>query len=211
MGSAAGLGLLQALLPLAHLRSDLGGRDRRAGISGAFFGGLPKYLVIDNCPPAVAVADPLQPVFTRGFLEYSQHRGFIADSARVRRPKDKPKVEWGVPYARERFFKGGEFHDLGDVRGAGQRWCRDVAGLRIHDTPAARPLVVFQDEEREALIPWDGEAYEIADWREAKVHQDHHIQCRQALYSVTSSLCPPGQKVEVRVDSKLVRIYHRGS
>ena len=24
------------------------------------------------------------------------------------------------------------------------------------------------------------------------------------------NLCPPGQKVEVRVDSKLVRIFHRG-
>jgi len=70
--------------------------------------------------------------------------------------------------------------------------------------------VVFQDEERQALLPWDGQPYEIADWREAKVHQDHHIQCQQALYSVPSSLCPPGQKVEVRVDSKLVRIYHRG-
>ena len=71
-----------------------------------------------------------------------------------------------------------------------------MAGLRIHGTTRRKPLVVFQDEERQALLPWDGEAYEIADWREAKVHQDHHIQCRQALYSVPSSLCPPGQKVE---------------
>ena len=184
--------------------------DVIAGLESAwaFFGGIPKYLVIDNCPPAVAIADALHPVFTRGFLEYSQHRGFIADSARVRRPKDKPKVERGVPYARERFFKGGEFSGLADVREQAQRWCRDVAGLRIHGTTRRKPLVVFQDEEREALIPWDGEAYEIADWRDAKVHQDHHIQCRQALYSVPSSLCPPGRKVEVRVDSKLVRIYH---
>ena len=30
------------------------------------------------------------------------------------------------------------------------------------------------------------------------------------LYSVPSSSCPPGQKVEIRLDSKLVRIYHRG-
>ena len=186
--------------------------DVIAGLESAwaFFGGIPKYLVIDNCPPAVATADPLHPVFTRGFLEYSQRRGFIADAARVRHPKDKPKVERGVPYARERFFKGGEFRDLADVREQARRWCRDVAGLRIHGTTRRKPLVVFQDEERQALLPWDGEAYEIADWREAKVHQDHHIQCRQALYSVPSSLCPPGQKVEVRVDSKLVRIYHRG-
>ena len=52
--------------------------------------------------------------------------------------------------------------------------------------------------------------YEIADWRDAKVHADHNIQCLQALYSVPSDVCPPGQQMEVRVDSKLVRIYNRG-
>ena len=94
----------------------------------------------------------------------------------MRHPKDKPKVERGVPYARERFFKGGDFKDLADVREQAQSWCRDVAGLRIHGTTRRKPLVVFQDEERQALIPWDGEPYEIADWRNAKVHADHHIQ-----------------------------------
>ena len=176
----------------------------------AFFGGVPRYLVMDNFPAAVAGADALHPRFTRGFLEYSQRRGFIADAARVRHPKDKPKVERGVQYVRERFFKGGDFRGLPHLRSEAQRWCRDVAGLRIHGTTHRKPLVVFQDEERQALISWDGEPYEIADWRNAKVHQGHHIQCHQALYSVPSALCPPGQRVEIRADSKLVRIYHKG-
>ena len=51
--------------------------------------------------------DPLHPILTRGFLEYAQYRGFIVDPARTRHPKDKPKVERNVPYARERFFKSG--------------------------------------------------------------------------------------------------------
>ena len=95
--------------------------DVIAGLESAwtFFGGIPRYLVIDNCPSAVAGADALHPVFTRGFLEYSQRRGFIADSARVRHPKDNPKVERGVPYARERFFKGGDFRDLARSRRGG--------------------------------------------------------------------------------------------
>ena len=40
--------------------------DVIAGLESAwaFFGGIPKYLGIDNCPPAVATADPLHPVFT---------------------------------------------------------------------------------------------------------------------------------------------------
>ena len=82
--------------------------------------------------------------------------------------------------------------------------------MRIHGTTFRQRLAVFQDEGRQALLPWNGDPYVISDWREAKVHQGHHIQRQQSLYSVPSSLCPPCQKVEVRVDSKLVRIYYRG-
>ena len=183
-----------------------------AGLEAAwsFFGGIPKYLVIDNFPAAVAGADALHPRLTRGFLEYSQHRGFITDPARVRQPKDKPIVERGVRYARERFFKGGEFKDLADVRDQAQRWCRDVAGMRIHGTTRRQPLQVFLDEERQTLVPWDGEPYEVTHWRSAKVHADHHVACQYALYSIPSTLCPPGQQVEVGLGVKLVRIFHRG-
>ena len=89
--------------------------DVIAGLEAAwaFFGGVPRYLVIDNFPAAVAGPDPLHPRLTRGFLEYSQHRGFVADPARVRHPKDKPKVERSVSYVRERLFKGGDFNGLG--------------------------------------------------------------------------------------------------
>ena len=178
--------------------------------SWAFFGGIPKYLVIDNFPAAVAGADSLHPRLTRGFLEYSQHRGFITDPARVRHPRDKPKVERSVQYVRERFFKGGDFKDLAHLRSEVTRWCREVAGSRIHGTIRRQPLQVFLDEERPALAPWDGEPYEVTDWRTAKVHPDHHVACQYALYSVPSALCPPGQQVEIGLGLKLVRIYHRG-
>ena len=186
--------------------------DVIAGLESAwaFFGGIPPLLGHRQFPAGGGGSRRVASRLHRGFLEYSQRRGFIADAARVRHPKDKPKVERGVQYVRERFFKGADFRDLSHVREEASRWCRDVAGLRVHGTTRRKPLVVFQDEERHALIPWDGEPYEIADWRNAKVHQDHHIQCQQALYSVPSALCPPGQRVEIRVDSKLVHIYHRG-
>ena len=85
-----------------------------------------------------------------------------------------------------------------------------MAGQRIHGTTRRQPLTVFRDEERHTLGEWDAEPYEMTDWRTAKVHPDHHIACQYALYSVPSATCPPGQKVEVRLGSKLVRIYHRG-
>ena len=120
--------------------------DVIAGLEAAwaFFGGVPRYLVIDNFPAAVAGADPLHPRLTRGFLEYSQHRGFVADPARARHSKDKPKVERSVSYVRERFFKGGDFSGVAHLRVEAQRWCLEVAGMRIHGTTCRQPLVVFR-------------------------------------------------------------------
>ena len=59
-----------------------------------FFGGIPRYLVLDNFPAAVVGADPLSPRLSHGFLEYAQRRGFIADPARPRHPKDKDYVSY---------------------------------------------------------------------------------------------------------------------
>jgi transposase len=176
----------------------------------SFFGGIPKYLVIDNFPAAVAGADPLSPRLTRSFLEYAQFRGFFADPARPCHPKDKPKVENGVNYVKGRFFKGGEFHGLADMRAQARRWCLGTAGHRVHGTTRRLPLVVFQEEEQMKLIPWSGEPYDVPDWRSVKVHPDHHIAYRYALYSAPDSTCPPGTRLEVRGDSKLVRLYRRG-
>lgn len=176
----------------------------------AFFGGIPRYLIIDNFPAAVAGMDPLNPKLTRGFLEYVQFRGFFADPARVRHPQDKPKVENGVGYVKERFFKGGNFHGLTDTRQQARQWCLKTAGQRVHGTTQRLPLVVFQEEEQAWLLPWNGEAYDVPDWHNVTVHPDHHIAYRYALYSAPNITCPPGTKLEVRSDSKLVRLYKRG-
>lgn len=177
----------------------------------AFFGGIPKYVVIDNFPAAVAGTDPLNPRLTRGFMEYTQHRGFIPDPARSYHPQDKPQVERNVPYVRERFFKGGQFHSLSDMRSQARDWCLKVAGQRVHGTTRRLPLMVFEDEEKGTLIPWDGRPYDVPIWQEAKVHQDHHIQCGCAFYSIPYSACPPGKKVEVKMTSKLVKVHYRGA
>jgi len=184
-----------------------------AGLEAAwhFFRGLPRRLILDNFPASVAGPDPLQPRLTRGFLEYSQARGLLVDPARPRHPRDKPHVERGIIYVRERFFKGGSFRgDLGDLRTQAEHWCSDVAGLRVHGSTRRLPLEVFLSEEQALLQPYDGVVYDLPLWREARVHLDHHISFAQALYSVPATTCPPGTKLEVRGDSNLVRIYRRG-
>src|SRR5215207_2795683 len=47
----------------------------------AFFGGVFKILIPDNRKAIVAEADPVNPRFTVGWLDYAQHCGFATDPA----------------------------------------------------------------------------------------------------------------------------------
>ena len=59
-------------------------------------------------------------------------------------------------------------------------------------------------------MPYDGEHYDVPDWRAAKVQQYHHIYYRYAIYWAPSISGPPGIQLEIRSDKELVRLYKRG-
>jgi hypothetical protein len=110
-------------------------------------------LIPDNAPAIVADADPVNPRFTVGWLDYAQHCGFGTDPARVRHANDKPRVERSVQYVRGNLFAGEEFVDLADAQARAEKWCAQVAGLRVHGTTQARPAEVFAAAAAGLLLP----------------------------------------------------------
>ncbi len=173
-----------------------------------FFGGVVRRVVLDNFSAAVDKADNYDPVLNRTLAEYSQYRGFILDPARIRHPKDKPHTERSVPFVRGRFYKGGTFRDIVDANEQVVAWCREVAGQRIHGTTRQQPLAVFEHIEQAALLPWDGQPYDVPTWARPKVAADYHIQFAKAIYSVPYPY--RGRRVDVRGDRQLVRVYWDG-
>jgi transposase len=174
----------------------------------AYFGGIFKVLVPDNMSPVVADTDPVNPTFTVGWLDYAQARGFGTDPARVRSPRDKPRVERVVQYVRGSFFAGEEFTDLSDAQRRAQAWCASIAGLRVHGSTYQRPAEQFAAEERHLLLPAPSARYDVPIFATPKVARDLHIEVARGLYSVPVELV--GQRVEVRADSALVKIFSRG-
>jgi transposase len=170
-----------------------------------FFGGIPKRAVLDNASSMVTVPSAQAPVLQRSFQEYAQARGLLVDPARVRHPQDKGRVENAVPYVRERWADGERFLDLGDSRRSAARWCNEVAGARIHGTTRAVPREVFAAEEKAHLAPPPEARFDLPIWSQAKVHPDHHVQVARALYSVPTAYI--GRQLDVRLDSKTVRLY----
>jgi transposase len=173
----------------------------------AFFGGVFRTVIPDNLKAIVAGADPLAPRLNQAFVEYAQARGFAVDPARVRSPQDKPRVERTVPFVRNSLWAGETFVDLADAQRRAEQWCTTRAGMRVHGTTQCRPLELFRLEEQPRLLPPPMGRYDVPIYVTAKVHRDHHIEVAKALYSVPGNLI--GQRVEVRADRQLVRIYQR--
>ena len=172
-----------------------------------FFGGVFKVLVPDNASAIVADADAVNPRFTAGWLDYAQHCGFATDAARVRSPKDKPRVERAVQYVRGNFFAGETFTGLADAQARAEAWCQDVAGMRVHGTIQARPAEVFAADEAAALLP-ASLPYDVPVFTRVKVHRDFHVEVGRALYSAPKEYL--GCHLDARADSALVKLSQHG-
>jgi Mu transposase, C-terminal domain len=160
----------------------------------------------DNMSPVVAKADAVNPQLTREWLEYSQARGFVTDPARVRHPRDKPRVEAGVHYVQGNFFAGESFLDLADARSKMAGWLA-MANGRVHGTTRQVPAVVFAEQEAPCLLPPSAERYQVPYWAKVTVHVDYHIQVARALYSVPWRYA--GAHLMARADEHLVKVYLR--
>jgi transposase len=172
-----------------------------------FFGGVFAVLIPDNLKPVIAAADAVNPQFTHGWLDYAGHVGFLTDPARVRSPKDKPRVERAVQYVRRNFWDGETFTSLDEAQQAATAWCARTAGTRIHGSTCARPLEVFTAEEQPVLLLAPG-LYDVPVFKAVKVHRDFHAEVAKALYSLPEQWI--GHTLDVRADSELVKFYHRG-
>ncbi len=173
----------------------------------AFFGGVFKVIVPDNLKPVVTDAEPVNPRLSQGWLDYAQHAGFVTDPARVRRPKDKPRVERTVQYVRGNFWAGEAFTDLEQAQVAASRWCAKRAGMRLHGTIYVRPLEVFLEHEAPVLVPV-ADAYDVPVFTRVKVHRDFHVEVAKALYLLPEQFL--GQHLDARADSQLVKLYQKG-
>lgn len=173
----------------------------------AFFGGMPARVLIDNASSMITKADATSPRVNDAFADYAQTRGIFVDTARVRRPKDKARVENQVPFVRESWFDGERFVDIDDARRCAAQWSADVAE-RVHGTTQRVVREHYEAEEKSAMLPAPTTRFDVPLWTDAKVHPDHHLQVQRALYSVPTRYI--GRTVRVRADKVLVRIYLGG-
>jgi transposase len=174
-------------------------------LAWAFYQGVFKVLIVDNTKAIVDKADSLSPRINVAFLEYAQSRGFVIDTTRVRKPKDKARVERAVQTVRDDCFAGERLFDLESARDHARRWCLEEYGMRRHSRTLRPPKEHLEAEERPALLPPPQEVYDVPLWREVKIARDQHAQVARALYSLPT--CFVAKTLLARADRSTVRFY----
>lgn len=172
----------------------------------AYFGGVPKKMVIDNLKAAVAHPDWFDPEITPKVQSFAQHYGTVILPTKPYTPQHKGKVESGIKYVKNNALKGRTFTSLEEQNAYLAEWERSVADTRIHGTTKQQVGKLFAEVERAALLPLPPERFPNFHEAQRKVSRDGHVEVAKAYYST-----PPEylrRTVWVRWDARLVRIFN---
>ena len=175
-----------------------------------FYGGVPSLLIPDNLKSGVTQPCRYEPDLNPTYQELAEHYGTAVMPARVRKPKDKAKVEVGVQVV-ERWIlaclRHRRFFSLGELNAAirellerfNERPFKKLAGSRRSQ---------FEALDQPALSPLPAQRYEYADWYKVRVGPDYHVEVEGHYYSVPYQLV--GEQLEARVKAQTVECLHRG-
>jgi transposase len=175
-----------------------------------FFKGVPRIVVPDNPKTAVSRTCRYDPDLNPGYRELAEHYDVAVIPARVRKPRDKAKVEAGVQVVQRWIvaaLRHRRFFGLAETNTA-------IAELldKLNHRPFRRRQgsrwSLFLAQDMAALRPLPPTPFEVAEWQTATVNIDYHVQFDGSFYSVPYRLTR--QKVEVRATATTVEILHRG-
>jgi transposase len=176
-----------------------------------YMGGVSAITVPDNLKAGVIKPDFYEPDLNPTYREMAAHYGTTIIPARVRRPRDKAKVEnaaqqverWVLaPLRQQTFFSRTEANRAIRDR---LTWLNNRPFTQL---PGSRRSL-WLELDRPALQPLPPRRFEIPAWKtDVGVNIDYHVQFDRHCYSVPYQLVH--KRVDVRATPLLIEIFHRG-
>lgn len=174
-----------------------------------FFGGVPQMVVPDNLKAGVTQACFYEPEINPTYRDMAAHYDTAIVPTRVRKPRDKAKVEaavllverWILAALRDR-----KFFSLGELNDAIARLLKKLNDRPFQKLPGSRQSM-FESVDRPALKPLPAQAYAFAEWKKARVNIDYHVEVERHYYSVPYRLVK--KQIDVRLTSNIVECFHK--
>jgi transposase len=175
-----------------------------------FFGGVPELLVPDNLLSGVTRAHRYEPLLNTTYQDMATHYGVAILPARVRKPRDKAKVEVAVQLV-ERWIlarlRHRTFFSLAELNAEIAVLLERLNNRPLRKLPGCRRSQ-FEDLDQPALRPLPSERYVFAEWKRPRVHIDYHIEVDHHYYSVPYVLV--GEQLDVRLTATTLEAFQRG-
>ena len=175
-----------------------------------FYGGAPELLVPDNLRTGVTKADRYEAEIAAPYEELAAHYGAAVAPARLRKPRDKAKVENGVLFAYRAIaapLRNRSFFGLADFNVAIGEQLTALNERPFQKLPGSRKSF-FIEREAPLLAPLPAEPFSCRTRKLATVHIDYHVELEGHYYSVPYHLVR--EKVELRFDARTLEVYHDG-
>lgn len=173
-----------------------------------FFGGVPEAVVPDNLRSGVTTPCRYEPVINRSYQDFAEYYSTAIIPARVKKPKDKAKVEkavqdiqhWVLAPLRDRSF--GSVAEINVairplLEAFNRRFMREYGATREE---------LFQRLDKPALKALPAQPFQFAVWKEARVNIDYHIEYEHHYYSVFYYLVR--KQVWIKASEKLIEIFY---
>jgi hypothetical protein len=174
-----------------------------------YFGGVTSSIVPDCLKSAITKHHKYEPDINPGYLDFARHYGTTILPARPYHPKDKSLVENAVRIVYSWIFarmRNEVFFSLDDLNKA----------IREHleaynDRPMQRPQQsrreLFNETEKQALLPLPDSFYEIKHYKRLKVQFNYHVYLSEDKHSYSVPYRSRAKTVELFYTVKTVEIY----
>jgi len=176
----------------------------------ASMGGVARQIVCDNLKAGVTAACRYEPGINRTYQDMASHYGTAILPTRVRRPRDKAKVEvavqvvqrWVLARLRHR-----RFFSLTELSTAIRELIADLNSRPMRHLGTSR-RALFEALEQPALLRLPSEPYVYAEWRRCRAGLDYHVEVHGHFYSVPYRLMR--ETIEARITDQTIELFHAG-
>jgi transposase len=173
-----------------------------------WYGGIPLFVVPDNCRTAITKPQYYDPVINKDYNDLARYYDIAVVPARVRRPRDKASVESGVGWLETWLLEW--LHDqlFFSFEALNTAICNRILELverPFKNRPGTRKSV-FESLDKPALRQLPLRQYEVVNSVSATVASNYHVQYDNFYYSVHYSHY--GEKVTIRATATTIEIVN---
>ena len=176
----------------------------------AFFSGVSRITVPDNLKTGVVRPCRYEPLLHRSYQELAEHYGTVVIPARIKKPRDKAKVEGGVLIAERQILavlRDQRFFNVAELNQAITPLLAKLNEQPFQKLEGSRNSW-FESMERGQLLPLPATPFELGAWSRAQVNIDYHVVVEKHFYSVPHQLIH--QLLDVRLTDTTVELFAQG-